>query len=236
MSVSSPNGRCRRPRSKVPAARRAGGRAGEPRAPLSARTTRGARGMLDEKMCIVTGSGGGIGRATAVEMGARAPRGHGDRHRRRGTARRRQAGEATGGTRRSTSHCDVEDADEIVALIDGTVAVRRPGRPAQQRRRPGDRLRHGPAVDTLPMEVWDKVYGSTCAPSGWPPSTRRRTCAARSATPRSSMLLDRRPRRLSECPVYNATKGAILMLTKSTAVDLAPDVRCNCYCPGAVDT
>ena len=35
---------------------------------------------------------------------------------------------------------------------------------------------------------------------------------------------------------YGATKGGVIILTKTTAVDLGPTVRCNCYCPAAVDT
>jgi NAD(P)-dependent dehydrogenase (short-subunit alcohol dehydrogenase family) len=37
-------------------------------------------------------------------------------------------------------------------------------------------------------------------------------------------------------PAYNASKGAVVSLTKSLALDLAPAVRANCVCPGAVDT
>jgi NAD(P)-dependent dehydrogenase (short-subunit alcohol dehydrogenase family) len=37
--------------------------------------------------------------------------------------------------------------------------------------------------------------------------------------------------------IYAATKGAILMLSKSIALDYAKDaIRCNCLCPGWVDT
>jgi NAD(P)-dependent dehydrogenase (short-subunit alcohol dehydrogenase family) len=35
---------------------------------------------------------------------------------------------------------------------------------------------------------------------------------------------------------YCSTKGAVLQLTRCTAVDLGPEVRANCYCPGSVDT
>jgi NAD(P)-dependent dehydrogenase (short-subunit alcohol dehydrogenase family) len=35
---------------------------------------------------------------------------------------------------------------------------------------------------------------------------------------------------------YNASKGAVIALTRSMALDLAPRVRVNCVCPGAVDT
>jgi NAD(P)-dependent dehydrogenase (short-subunit alcohol dehydrogenase family) len=38
-------------------------------------------------------------------------------------------------------------------------------------------------------------------------------------------------------PAYTATKGAVLMLSKSIALDYAADgVRCNCVCPGITDT
>jgi NAD(P)-dependent dehydrogenase (short-subunit alcohol dehydrogenase family) len=38
-------------------------------------------------------------------------------------------------------------------------------------------------------------------------------------------------------PVYTASKGAVLQLTKSIALDYAADgIRCNCVCPGITDT
>jgi NAD(P)-dependent dehydrogenase (short-subunit alcohol dehydrogenase family) len=37
-------------------------------------------------------------------------------------------------------------------------------------------------------------------------------------------------------PAYNASKGAVVALTKSLALDLAPTIRANCVCPGAVET
>jgi NAD(P)-dependent dehydrogenase (short-subunit alcohol dehydrogenase family) len=37
--------------------------------------------------------------------------------------------------------------------------------------------------------------------------------------------------------VYSASKGAIIALTKTLAVELAPDnIRVNCICPGAIET
>ena len=38
------------------------------------------------------------------------------------------------------------------------------------------------------------------------------------------------------CPVYCASKGAVVALTKALALDLAPDIRVNCICPGDVET
>ena len=38
-------------------------------------------------------------------------------------------------------------------------------------------------------------------------------------------------------PAYTASKGAVLMLSQSIALDYAADgVRCNCVCPGITDT
>ena len=38
------------------------------------------------------------------------------------------------------------------------------------------------------------------------------------------------------CPVYCASKGAVVALTKALALDLAPAIRVNCVCPADVDT
>jgi NAD(P)-dependent dehydrogenase (short-subunit alcohol dehydrogenase family) len=41
----------------------------------------------------------------------------------------------------------------------------------------------------------------------------------------------------SSTPAYTASKGAVLQLTRSIALDYAVDgVRCNCVCPGITDT
>jgi NAD(P)-dependent dehydrogenase (short-subunit alcohol dehydrogenase family) len=41
----------------------------------------------------------------------------------------------------------------------------------------------------------------------------------------------------SNTPAYTASKGAVLLLSKSIALDYAADgVRCNCICPGITDT
>lgn len=38
------------------------------------------------------------------------------------------------------------------------------------------------------------------------------------------------------CSAYTASKGALISLTRSMALDYAPELRVNCICPGAVDT
>jgi len=39
-----------------------------------------------------------------------------------------------------------------------------------------------------------------------------------------------------ESTVYCASKGGVVNLTRAMAIELAPDVRVNCVCPGYVDT
>lgn len=38
------------------------------------------------------------------------------------------------------------------------------------------------------------------------------------------------------CPVYCASKGAVVALTRALALDMAPAVRVNCVCPADIDT
>ena len=38
------------------------------------------------------------------------------------------------------------------------------------------------------------------------------------------------------CPVYCASKGAVVALTRALALDYAPKIRVNCLCPGDVAT
>lgn len=38
------------------------------------------------------------------------------------------------------------------------------------------------------------------------------------------------------CPLYCASKGAVVALTKALALDLAPHIRVNCICPADVQT
>ena len=41
----------------------------------------------------------------------------------------------------------------------------------------------------------------------------------------------------ADTPAYNASKGAVLLLSRSIALDYAADgLRCNCICPGITDT
>ncbi len=194
--------------------------------------------MLDGKICLVTGSAAGIGRATAIEM-----------------ARQKAGGvvisdidDAGGletvdlvnaaGAEAEYIHCDMTKADEIEALIEG--AVERFG---------GLDVLHNNAgvhesdftvdltVENLPLEVFDRVCainlrGPWLAMKYAAPHLRRSTRGAAIVNAGSTGGVTGYP----NMNAYGAAKGGLIQLTRCVAVDLAPDVRVNCYCPASVDT
>jgi NAD(P)-dependent dehydrogenase (short-subunit alcohol dehydrogenase family) len=195
--------------------------------------------MLDGKVCVVTGSGGGIGRATAIEMarqGARAVA-VSDVNDETGAETVGMVEEA--GAEAAYVHCDVRDEGQIAALMDSTAE-----------RFGGIDVLHNnagvhetdftteTAVDVLSNEIWDKVYEINLR--GVWLCTKHAGRYLRASTHGPAIVNASSTGGLTGypmCPCYASTKGAVIQLTKITAVDMASDgVRCNCYCPAAIDT
>jgi NAD(P)-dependent dehydrogenase (short-subunit alcohol dehydrogenase family) len=191
---------------------------------------------LEEKVCVVTGSADGIGRATAVEMARRGARVVvSDVNDDMGAETVKLAEEAGGEAH--YIHCDVRDVGQVEALMTG--AAERFGGIDVLHNNAGvheSAFTTELAVDTLPLEVWDAVYEINlrgvwyCTRFAAPylkQSTRGPAIVNAASTGGHTgypML-----------PIYGPTKGGVLQLTKVTAVDLAP-VRCNSYSPGSTDT
>jgi NAD(P)-dependent dehydrogenase (short-subunit alcohol dehydrogenase family) len=194
--------------------------------------------MLEGKVAIVTGSGQGIGRAIAVEMAQQGAAGVAvvDRNA-EAVAETAQLVRAAGADAEAIV-CDLRERDQIVAAVDDTVA--RFGALDVLANNAGiieTSLTDQVTVDTLPEEVWDAVYEVNLR-APWlmtkyaAPHLRRSTRGPSIVNTASVSGLTG----FRHGPIYCTSKGGVIQLTRVTAVDLGPHVRCNCFCPGVIET
>jgi NAD(P)-dependent dehydrogenase (short-subunit alcohol dehydrogenase family) len=191
---------------------------------------------LEGKVCVVTGSGGGIGRATALEMARQGAQvvvsdindggGNETVEQIRGAG-----GEAT------YVHADMQSRDEIEALM--AHAIETFGRLDVLHNNAGVHetdFTSDAATDTLPEEIFDKVIDINlkavwrCSRAAIPHLRKSGRGAIVNAGSTGSFL------GYPMGSAYGSSKHAVLGLTKAMAVDFAPEVRVNCYCPAAIDT
>lgn len=194
--------------------------------------------MLDGKIAIVTGGGQGLGRGIVCEMARQGAAGIAVVGRDREASQESAALARDLGARALAIECELRDRDQIAAMIETTVAhfggldvlVNNAGVIETT-------LTPRCAVDTLPEEVWDAVY-ETNLRAPWlatkfaAPHLRRSTRGPSIINACSTGGLIGFP----HAPAYCSTKGAIVQLTRATAIDLGPAVRCNAYAPGAFET
>jgi NAD(P)-dependent dehydrogenase (short-subunit alcohol dehydrogenase family) len=194
--------------------------------------------MLDDKVCLVTGSAAGIGRATAIEMARQgAPAVMVSDLNDAGGHETVELVRAAGADA-AYVHCDMTQPGEIRDLIDATVD-----------RFGGLDVLHNNAgvhesdfttelsVETLPEEIFERVYqinlrGPWLAMKYAAPHLRasKRNPAIINAGSTGGVT------GYPAMNAYGASKGGLIQLTRCVAVDLAPDVRVNAYAPASVDT
>jgi NAD(P)-dependent dehydrogenase (short-subunit alcohol dehydrogenase family) len=192
---------------------------------------------VETSVALVTGAGQGMGRATSVELA------------RRGVAVgvadiAAEAAAETASLIRDVGGqgepivCDLRNGEQIRTMIESVVdrfghldiLVNNAGIIETQ-------LTTSCAVDTLPEEVWDAVYEVNLK-APWlttkaaAPHLRRSTRGPAIVNMASVSGLTGFPLG----PIYCSSKGGLVQLTKVTAIDLAPGIRCNCVCPGVIHT
>jgi NAD(P)-dependent dehydrogenase (short-subunit alcohol dehydrogenase family) len=188
---------------------------------------------LNGRVVLLTGGATGIGRAIALEMAAAgAAVAIGDTNADDGQRTAEQI--LAAGGRAFFSRCDVADAEQVTALVDGAVAelgrldvlVNDAGISGGSHR-----------LHELDIDSWDRTIAV---------NLRGTFLCARAAIPhllrnsRSAMVNIASTYGLIGAPLapsYCASKAGIVNLTRQLAVDYSRDgLRVNAICPGYIDT
>jgi NAD(P)-dependent dehydrogenase (short-subunit alcohol dehydrogenase family) len=194
--------------------------------------------MLDGKVALVTGAGQGIGRAIGVEIAHQGAAGVAVADRNRDTAEQTAQAVHDAGAASIAITCDLRDRDQIEAMVADAVSalggldvlVNNAGIIETT-------LTDTATVEAIPEDVWDAVYevnlkAPWLATKFAAPHLRRSQRGPSIVNAASVSGLTGFP----DGPAYCTTKGGVIQLTRVTAVDLAPAVRCNCFCPGVIET
>ena len=186
---------------------------------------------FDGKVAIVTGGASGIGAAAAelfLELGARVAILDRDAELGRRTLARLTAADHAA----SFHACDVGDLASVQSAVDE--AAREHGAIHILAHCAGIQ-RYGTVIST-PESEWDTVMlvnlkSMYLVSRACVPLLQERGGGAIVNTASVQAFASQ-----SGVAAYTASKHAVLGLTRSMAVDLAPTIRVNCVCPGAVDT
>ena len=190
--------------------------------------------QLEGKTALVTGAGGGIGRATAIELAkAGAAIAVTDLDRR--TVEETRAEVASLGRQVMSAQTDIGDLASIDAMVNNVVGefghidivVNNAGV-----------TRHGALLD-ITEETWDLMQrinakGTFFCMQGVAKQMVEHGCGGRIINISST---GGKGFSGTSSPAYAASKGAIISMTYIAAVQLAPyDINVNAICPGLVDT
>ena len=183
---------------------------------------------LSGKVAIVTGAARGNGRAIATRLAAEGASVV--------CADVREPEPAYDHDAMVFQRADITRSDEIKALVDFT--VQRFGRLTTLVNNAGIEIEEGTfTAETLPEDVWDRVINVNLR--GVFLCSKYAIAAMRDSGGGSIVNLGSISGFFGEhgMPAYNASKGAVHMLTRSIAVDHGPDgIRCNAICPGWILT
>ena len=194
--------------------------------------------MLDGKIALVTGAGQGMGRAIALEMASQGAAAVAVADRNADTVAETARLIVDAGAEALALDCDLRDRDQIAAMVEQLAAsfggldvlVNNAGVIETA-------ITSETAIDVLPEDVWDTVYEINLK-AVWlttkfaAPYLRRSTRGPNIVNAASVSGLTG----FARAPIYCASKAGVIQLTRVAAIDLAPEVRCNCFCPGVIAT
>ncbi|GAA5080930.1 NAD(P)-dependent dehydrogenase (short-subunit alcohol dehydrogenase family) [Thermocatellispora tengchongensis] len=192
---------------------------------------------LDGKRMLITGAGRGMGREIAVEAARQGAEFVAVADIDAAAAEEAAAAVEAAGAKARPIETDLSDSAQVRRMVE--LAVAGAGGLDTLVNNAGvldHTIQEGATYETLTEEAWDKVYAVNVK-AVW--------LAAKYAAPHLKAS-DRGPSVVNASsvagltgyglPAYTSSKGAVIQLTRSLAVSLAPEVRCNAYCPGSIET
>jgi NAD(P)-dependent dehydrogenase (short-subunit alcohol dehydrogenase family) len=186
---------------------------------------------MDNKTVVVTGAARGIGRAIAERLAAEGAYTlcadvDGD-----GLSEVSAAIESAGG-RAEVHRCDVSDPDDVERLMSAAESHGGPHALVSNAA-----IQYEKTIEDTPPEDWDRVLGI---------NLKGVYMCARAAIPRMRRLGGGSIVNMAsvngfwvepQLGAYCAAKGGVINLTRAIALDFGKDgIRCNCICPGYIDT
>jgi len=188
--------------------------------------------MKNGSVAIVTGGGGGIGRATSLALAARGASVLVVDLDERAAEETAAAVAAAGGTA-SAIRVDVTDAEAVAGYV-----AECEGRYGGVDAFFNNAAYEGAiaAIPDYPLEEYDRtmavnVRGVFLGLQAVIPALRRRGGGSIVNVSSQAGL-----RGVPNLSAYSASKHAVIGLTRGAALEVAPDIRVNCVCPGPTDT